>query len=113
MVESSFTDKLDQYAVDCYKPVAGQIMVVSTVIKNTMGCKLFKPFHLNPPSLTILEVGMTYWINTMAATIGYVTPHMIFIALDTGLALAGVFFFFYFGKTMRRLTKSAAVHSFE
>jgi len=88
-------------------------MIVSTVIKNTFGCKLFMPFRLYPPSLTILKVGMTYWINTMAATMGYVTPHMILIALDTGLALAGVFFFFNFGKTMRRLTKSAAVHSFE
>ena len=29
-----------KYAVDCYKPVAGQIMVVSTVIKNTFGCKI-------------------------------------------------------------------------
>lgn len=56
---------------------------------------------------------MTYWINNMAATQGYITPHMILIALDTGLALAGVLFFVYFGKTMRRLTKTAAVHSFE
>lgn len=49
----------------------------------------------------------------MAAIEGYITPHMILLALDTGLALFGVLFFVYFGKTMRRLTKTAAVHSFE
>lgn len=49
----------------------------------------------------------------MAATIGYITPHMILIALDTGLALIGICFFVYFGKSMRTLTKTAAVHSFE
>jgi hypothetical protein len=25
------------YAIDCYKPIAGQIMVISTVCKNTFG----------------------------------------------------------------------------
>lgn len=26
-----------QYAIDCYKPISGQIMVTSTVVKNTFG----------------------------------------------------------------------------
>ena len=88
-------------------------MVVSTVIKNTMGCQYFPLFACNLRLTDCYIVGMTYWINNMAATQGYITPHMILIALDTGLALAGVLFFVYYGKTMRRLTKTAAVHSFE
>ena len=56
---------------------------------------------------------MTYWVNDMAVVLGYITPHMILVALDTGLAIAGVLFFLYFGRSMRRLTKAAAVHSFE
>lgn len=27
------------YAIDCYKPIAGQIMVISTVCKNTFGVR--------------------------------------------------------------------------
>jgi len=56
---------------------------------------------------------MTYWVNDMAAQVGYITPHMILLALDTGLALAGIAFFVYLGKSMRRLTRNAAVHSFD
>lgn len=87
-------------------------MVVSTVIKNTFGCE-FCACTINILALWLImrTVGMTYWINDMAATKGYIIPFMILLAMDAGLALAGIVFFVYLGKNMRRLTKSAAVHS--
>ena len=44
------------YAVDCYKPISGEIMVVATVLKNTQG------------------FGMSYWVAPLAAKGGYITP---------------------------------------
>lgn len=39
--------------LDCYKPVAGEILVIATVVKNTYG------------------FGMTFFINDWAASSGY------------------------------------------
>jgi hypothetical protein len=40
------------YAIDCYTPVAGQIMVISTVCKNTFGVSQVFPYPVRPsPSL--------------------------------------------------------------
>lgn len=40
-----------QYAIDSYKPVSGQIMVTSTVVKNTFGVSSFSTLKWIPPKL--------------------------------------------------------------
>jgi MFS family permease len=83
------------YAVDCYKPVAGQIMVISTVVKNTFG------------------FGMTYYINDWAAKSGFIPPAMLLMAITVGFGLVGMVLLILFGKKMRRWTRNSKVHSFE
>ena len=36
-ITMSVANARSQYAIDCYKPVSGQILVTSTVVKNTFG----------------------------------------------------------------------------
>ncbi|RMZ39114.1 hypothetical protein AFCA_006454 [Aspergillus flavus] len=54
------------YAVDCYKPMAGEIMVVATVVKNTIG------------------FSMSYWVASLGARRGLVAPVMVEFALTLG-----------------------------
>jgi hypothetical protein len=79
------------YAVDCYKPIAGEIMVVATVIKNTCG------------------FGMSYWVPPLAAREGYISPAMVEFALTIGPILLTIPVYFY-GKKLRRMTKNSSVH---
>ena len=51
------------YAIDCYKPVTGEIMVIMTVCKNTFG------------------FGMTYYINDWATADGFIPPVMLLMAM--------------------------------
>ena len=43
------------YAVDCYKPISGEMTVVATVLKNVLGFSL------------------SYWVFDIAASNGFVT----------------------------------------
>ncbi|OJJ44532.1 hypothetical protein ASPZODRAFT_18110 [Penicilliopsis zonata CBS 506.65] len=81
------------YAIDCYKPLAGEIMVVITVIKNTCG------------------FAMSYWVPTLADKYGLVGPAMVQFSLATGPLLLGIPLYF-FGKRLRMLTKDSPVHRF-
>lgn len=81
------------YAVDCYKPVSGEIMVVATVIKNTCGFV------------------MSYWVMPMIAHRGFLLPAMVELALTVGPMVLGLPLYFY-GKHLRRLTKDSSVHSY-
>ncbi|KAJ4518965.1 hypothetical protein HRR78_001055 [Exophiala dermatitidis] len=82
------------YAIDCYKPISGQIMVTSTVAKNTFG------------------FGMTYYINDWAAESGFTGPFMLLMGMTVGFSLVGMVVLMVYGKTFRRWTKDAKVHSF-
>ena len=55
------------YAIDCYKPISGEIMVVATVLKNTQG------------------FAMSYWVPSLAARNGLLTVCMV----QFGLYAAG------------------------
>ncbi|KAJ5553745.1 Major facilitator superfamily domain general substrate transporter [Penicillium frequentans] len=81
------------YAVDCYKPISGEIMVVATVIKNTCG------------------FAMSYWVMPMAGRRGFLVPAMVEFALTIGPMLLGLPIYF-FGKHLRRLTMHSSVHSY-
>ncbi|OZJ04080.1 hypothetical protein BZG36_03380, partial [Bifiguratus adelaidae] len=82
------------YAVDCYKPVAGQIMVISTVVKNTFG------------------FGMTYYINPWAAANGFNPPAMLLMAITTGFGFIGLIVLLVFGKKLRSRTRNAKLKQF-
>lgn len=79
------------YAVDCYKPISGEIMVVATVLKNTCG------------------FGMSYWVAPLATREGYISPAMVEFALTIGPVLLAVPLYF-FGKRLRVMTRNSSVH---
>jgi hypothetical protein len=80
------------YAVDCYKPISGEIMVVATVIKNTCGFV------------------MSYWVSTLAEKKGFITPTMVEFALTIGPMLLGIPIYF-FGKKLRKLSQNSFMNS--
>jgi hypothetical protein len=79
------------YAVDCYKPISGEIMVVATVIKNTCG------------------FGMSYWVPPLAMREGYISPAMVEFALTIAPVLLAIPVYFY-GKKLRTMTRNSSVH---
>ncbi|KAJ5863482.1 hypothetical protein N7455_007550 [Penicillium solitum] len=80
------------YAVDCYKPISGEIMVVATVIKNVCGFV------------------MSYWVMPMAARRGFLAPAMVEFALTIGPMVLGLPIYL-FGKRLRRLTRNSTVYT--
>ncbi|CAK7219655.1 hypothetical protein SBRCBS47491_003920 [Sporothrix bragantina] len=82
------------YAVDCYKPVAGQIMVIATVVKNTFG------------------FGMGYYVTDWISSDGYIPLFMLELGLIVGPAVLGLVFFSLFGKRLRKLTRHSKVHTY-
>jgi hypothetical protein len=82
------------YAIDCYKPIAGQIMVIATVCKNTFG------------------FGMTYYVNDWAVRDGFVPPIMLLGGMTVGFTLLGVVLLGRWGKTVRGWSRDAKVHEF-
>ncbi|KAH7214363.1 major facilitator superfamily domain-containing protein [Fusarium oxysporum] len=82
------------YAIDCYRPISGEIMAIATVCKNTFG------------------FGMTYFVNDWAITDGFVPPVMLLMAMTAGITLVGMVALIFFGKSCRRLTRNSKVHSF-
>jgi hypothetical protein len=82
------------YVIDCYKPISGEIMVVATVLKNTCG------------------FAMSYYVFPLAAKKGFITLAMVQFALTIGPALLTLPLYFY-GKSLRRLTKNSALHRME
>lgn len=78
------------YAVDSYKPISGEILVMCTVFKNTFG------------------FGMSYWTQ-------YLTPTQSVIVLfvcNVAACLLGIPMYF-FGKKLRIWTRNSKVHSME
>lgn len=79
------------YAVDCYKPIAGEIMVVATVMKNLLGFAL------------------SYWVFNVAAKDGFVAVFMTQFAVDM-LPIVMTIPLFLFGKKLRRWTRNSQIH---
>jgi hypothetical protein len=85
------------YAIDCYKPISGEIMVVATVCKNFIG------------------FSYSYWIFDLAHTSkhGWITPAMVIFACTMVPALFVFPLYFGGGKAIRRWTKNSDVHQME
>ncbi|BEJ04889.1 hypothetical protein CcaverHIS641_0207060 [Cutaneotrichosporon cavernicola] len=79
------------YAVDSYTHIAGDIMVVATVIKNTTG------------------FGMSYWVFSMVAEKGIFACAMVQFATCIGPAVLALPMYIY-GKRVRRWTRNSSYH---
>jgi MFS family permease len=78
------------YAVDSYKPISGEILVICTVFKNTFG------------------FGMSWWVPDL-------TPEqsvLVLFACNTAACLVGIPVYFW-GKQLRRWTWNSKVHGME
>lgn len=82
------------YAVDCYKPISGEIMVCATVLKNLLG------------------FSYSYWVFQLAQSQGFITVFMVQLAITLGPALFGIPLYFY-GKQLRRWTRDSNLHRME
>jgi hypothetical protein len=82
------------YAVDCYRPVSGEIMVCATVIKNSAG------------------FAMSYWVPPLVTRQGLLTVGMAGMAMTLGPMALGVPLYF-FGKRLKTWTKDSSVHRME
>jgi hypothetical protein len=85
------------YAIDCYKPISGEIMVVATVCKNFIG------------------FSYSYWVFDMSHTSedGWIMPAMVIFACTMGPVLFTVPLYYGVGKAIRRWTKGSDVHRME
>ncbi|KAK3110093.1 hypothetical protein LTR53_015974 [Teratosphaeriaceae sp. CCFEE 6253] len=82
------------YAVDCYKPISGEIMVVATVMKNVLGFCL------------------SYWVFDVLAQSGWVAVYMTQFAYDM-LPVVLTIPLYFFGKKLRRWTRNSDLHRME
>jgi hypothetical protein len=58
------------------------------------------------------QFGMTYFINDWAVKNGFIPPLMLLMAMTVGFSLIGGIFLYFYGKTMRRWSRNAKIHSF-
>ncbi|PWY90389.1 MFS general substrate transporter [Aspergillus sclerotioniger CBS 115572] len=81
------------YAVDCYKPISGEIMVVVTVVRNTCG------------------FSMSYWVPGLAGRsgLGFLAPALVQLGVTVGPLVLGVGVW-GFGKRLRGWTRGSWVH---
>ena len=78
------------YAVDCYKPISGEILVICTVFKNTVG------------------FSMAYWVQDLTPA----NAVLVLFATNAGACLLGIPIYF-FGKRLRQFSRNSAVHLME
>ena len=78
------------YAVDCYKPISGEILVICTVVKNAFG------------------FGMSWWVEDLTP----MKSVMVLLGCNAGACLCGIPIYF-FGKQLRRITAKSEVHKME
>ncbi|KAF1918262.1 major facilitator superfamily domain-containing protein [Ampelomyces quisqualis] len=85
------------YAIDCYKPISGEIMVVATVCKNFIG------------------FSYSYWVFDLAhdSKDGWMTPAMVIFACTVGPALFAFPLYYGLGKRIRKWTRHSDVHRME
>jgi hypothetical protein len=83
------------YAIDCYKPISGEIMVVATVCKN------------------FIAFSYSYWVFDLAheSKDGWITPAIF--ACTVGPALFAFPLYHGLGKKIRTWTKDSDVHRME
>ncbi|KIW12759.1 hypothetical protein PV08_07945 [Exophiala spinifera] len=94
MMLSSLPTIAIAYAVDCYRPVSGEIMVVGTFIKNVVG------------------FSFSYWVPTLGLTKGFHVPILVWYAFCL-LAFVLTIPLYIWGKRLRMMTSKSKVHQLE
>jgi len=94
MMLSSLPTIAIAYAVDCYRPVSGEIMVVGTFIKNVAG------------------FSFSYWVPSMGLEDGFHAPILVWY-LFCLIAFLLTIPLYYWGKRLRVLTSKSKVHQLE
>ncbi|KAK4047494.1 hypothetical protein OIV83_005407 [Microbotryomycetes sp. JL201] len=98
------------YAVDCYKPVAGELLVTITINKNTWGYTA----PLKAPLTGSLSLsGVSQFLVPWILKKGFLEPMMINTGLTLVFAFLGSVALMFFGKTLRRITSKSFVHKME
>lgn len=84
------------FAIDCFKPISGEIMVVATVLKNVLGFCL------------------SYWIFNLSAKAanGWITVFMVQFAC-TMLPIVLTIPLYFYGKQIRRFYRNSDLHRME
>lgn len=82
------------YAIDCYKPISGEIMVVATVLKNVLG------------------FGLSYWVFEVEARQGWTGVYMTQFAI-TMLPVVCTVPLYFWGKRLRAWTRGSELHRME
>lgn len=82
------------YAVDCYKPISGEIMIVGTIMKNVLGFCL------------------SYWVFDVMMRDGWVAVYMTQFAVSMLPVVLTVPLYLY-GKSLRRWTRNSSIHRME
>jgi hypothetical protein len=101
-----------QYAIDCYKPIAGQIVVTSAVVKNTFGVSRRLMELEGPALIRRTQFGMTYFINDWAVRDGFIPPLLLLMGMTVGFAIIGMVLLMIFGKSARKLTRNSKINAF-
>ena len=86
---------VETYAVDSYKPIAGEAFVQITINKNLWG------------------YGVSKFITIWILEDGFIAPIMTNNGLTLLWVIGGGVLLFFFGKTVRRWTKNSSVHKLE
>jgi MFS family permease len=79
------------YAVDCYRPVTGDIFVLASIVKD------------------LWAYGVTIYLPRWIGQTGYITPIMVTYVVCLGPCVLAVPMYF-FGKNLRKLTRNSYVH---
>ena len=75
------------YAIDCYKPISGEVLTTVTIFRNLWAYGMSKIF--------------TGW--TLAN--GFIIPIMVNNAVTLAIVIFGGLIMYFFGKDLRRLTR--------
>lgn len=82
------------YAIDCYKPISGEIMIIATIFKNVLGFCL------------------SYWVFNVEAVDGWTAVFMTQFAVSMA-PVACTIPLYFFGKSLRRWTRNSDFHRME
>lgn len=82
------------YAIDCYKPISGEIMIIATIFKNVLGFCL------------------SYWVFTVEAKNGWYGVFLTQLAISFAPVVCTIPLYYY-GKRLRRWTRDSSFHRME
>jgi hypothetical protein len=77
------------YAIDCYKPISGEVLTTVTIFRN------------------LWAYGVSKFFTGWTLSHGFITPIMVNNAVTLTIVIFGGLIMFFFGKSLRRLTRNS------